>query len=81
MLTVQLGGAPTNLSESSPSCALQASTVTCSFDSLSAGSSTSVRISGAAPTKGAVTVSANARGSVDDPNSANDSASLSIAVH
>ena len=79
-LTVQLGGSPTNLSQSSSSCTLQGSTVSCSFTSLSAGASASVRISGTAPSKGSVNVSAAARGTVADPNPANDSTSLSISV-
>jgi Domain of unknown function DUF11/FG-GAP-like repeat len=79
-LTMQLGGSPSNVSVSSSSCAVQAATVTCSFASLAAGGSATIRISGNAPNKGAVTASASVHGAVSDPNPANDSASLSISV-
>ena len=78
-LTVQVGSA-SSLSENSSPCTLQGSTVRCTFASLAAGGSATVRISGSAPSKGAVSVSATASGGVTDPNQSNNGASLSIAV-
>lgn len=81
-LTVQLGGGATGLSEDSPACSLQGTTVSCSFANLAAGASATVRIGGTAPAgRGSVTASAVADGAVDDPNAANDQASISITVH
>jgi hypothetical protein len=79
-LTVQLTGGATNLVENSPSCSVQVQRVTCSFASLAVGSSTTVRISGTAPNKGTVAVSATVDGAVDDPNAANDTDSASLVV-
>ena len=79
-LTVQLAGSPSNVSVSSSACTVQAATVTCSLASLASGASTTVRISGNAPSKGTVTASALVQGTVADPNSANNGASLSISV-
>lgn len=79
-LVVQLSGGPTNVAESSTACSLQALTVTCSFADLAVGSSTTVRITGTAPNRGTVTASAQADGSADDPNAANDSDSVSVTV-
>ena len=79
-LSVQLAGPPTGLSENSAACTLQDATVTCSFPALAAGASATVRISGTAPTKGAVTANASAQGALSDPNPANNQASASIQV-
>jgi hypothetical protein len=54
--------------------------VSCSFQSLAAGGTASVRISGTMPSKGTVTASAAISGSVADPNAANDRASASIST-
>jgi hypothetical protein len=80
-LTVQLGGSPSGLSENSSACTLQGTTVTCSFASLAAGASATVRVSGSAPSKGTVTASATVTTTVADPNAANNQATASIAVH
>ena len=80
-LTVQLAGGATGLSETSSACTLQGNTVSCSFGTLAAGGSTTVRISGVTPTgRGTVTATAVADGALADPNSANDQASVSISV-
>jgi hypothetical protein len=79
-IAVQIGGGPTKLSVDSSRCLLSGTTVTCTFPNVSAGGSASVRIAGVAPSKGAVTASATASGSVADPTPANDSISASIVV-
>jgi hypothetical protein len=79
-LVVQLAGAASGYSENSSSCALQGSTVTCSFAGLGTGSSATVRVSGVAGNKGTITASAAVDGALADPNSRNDQASLSIQV-
>jgi Domain of unknown function DUF11/FG-GAP-like repeat len=79
-LTVQLTGGPTSLTESSSACALQGSTVTCSFTSLAPGGSATVRISGVAPKSGTLRAAAVVDGAVEDPNAANDTDSASIVV-
>jgi Domain of unknown function DUF11/FG-GAP-like repeat len=79
-MTVQLTGGATGLSENSASCSLQGQLVTCSFSSLAAGSSTTVRISGVAPKTGTLTAAATVDGALDDPNAANDHDSASLPV-
>ena len=80
-MTVQLTGGATGLSENSASCSLTGQSVICSFPSVAPGSSTTVRISGTAPTtKGTLGASASVDGLLADPNAANDADSASIAV-
>jgi len=79
-LNVQLSGGPTKISASPSGCTVSGTTVSCSFQSLAAGGTASVRISGTMPSKGTVTASAAISGSVADPNAANDRASASIST-
>jgi hypothetical protein len=79
-LTVALTGGATSLTENGSACSVQAQTVTCSFASLAAGSSSTVRISGIAPNKGTVVAWATVDGAVEDPNAANDADSASLVV-
>jgi Domain of unknown function DUF11/FG-GAP-like repeat len=79
-LAVQLTGGPTKLSVDSSRCSVSGLAVSCEFPDLAAGSSELVRISGVAPSKGAVAASASVSGSAGDPSPANDSASASIAI-
>jgi hypothetical protein len=60
-LVVDLAGGPTGLKVDSTACSVQAATVSCSFAALAKGATTTVRISGTAPSKGSVSASAAVR--------------------
>jgi len=80
LLFVEIGGSPSNLKVSHPSCSLEGTTATCGFLDLAAGASVTVRISGTAPSKGTISASSIVDGVADDPNAANDADSASITV-
>jgi hypothetical protein len=80
-LTVELSGSPSNLSVDHPGCSFAGLTVACSFSSLAAGSSQTVRITGFAPSrKGSLDANALVDGLVQDPDETNDRDSASIIV-
>jgi hypothetical protein len=79
-LVVNLTGSPTGIAVNSSSCAVKATTVTCTFASLAKGGTTTVRISGTAPNKGSVAANATVDGPLSDPNSGNDTATVTIRV-
>jgi hypothetical protein len=79
-LTVDVSGVATSASVPDPRCSVQALHVTCSFSSLAAGSSLTIRVSGTVRGKDTVTTTANVDGAVSDPNPLNDTDSGSIQV-
>jgi Domain of unknown function DUF11/FG-GAP-like repeat len=79
-LAVQVAGQPSGLSLSDSRCSLTGSIISCSFLSLSAGSTVTVRVAGTAPSKGTLSASATVDGAANDPNAANDADSASIQV-
>ena len=79
-LAVQLSGSPTSLAVTDPRCSLQSVSVSCSFASIAKGSLVTVRITGTAPNKGTVGVTATVDGALSDPNPANDTVSASVQV-
>jgi hypothetical protein len=79
-LAVQVSGSPTNLSMNDPRCALQGMSVSCSYANIPSGAVVTVRISGTAPNKGSVGVTATVDGALPDPNPLNDTASATVQV-
>jgi hypothetical protein len=79
-LVVRVGGPASALAVSGQGCSLAATTATCSFGGLSAGSSRTVQVYGTSTAKGTITAAADVEGTADDPNAANDADSASIQV-
>jgi hypothetical protein len=79
-LVVRVVGPATGLAVSGQGCTLASYTVTCSFAGLAAGGSRTVQVYGTTTVKGGIVADAQADGSADDPNAANNTDEASIQV-